>query len=83
MQDCRRTYGGAIRWLEVETLTPERFVAAARGGLAPPPQAAPFVAGLHTVSACGELTLVDVKRSERSARALWTALRPSTRVKRE
>jgi hypothetical protein len=62
VQDCRRTYGGAIRPLVIETLTPDRFVAEAGAPFAPPPSFAPQRAGLHTWSAAGEVTFIDAKR---------------------
>jgi len=65
-QDCARTYGGAIRLLRIYGLSPERFEAEAGPAIAPPATAAPYVDGLHTLSACGDLTLVDVKRIDRS-----------------
>jgi len=66
VQDCVATYGAAIRLLTVFELTPDRFVAEASGPITPPAGAAPFVDGLHTLSACAELTLIDVKRIDRS-----------------
>ncbi|HKR89783.1 MAG TPA: hypothetical protein VJS38_16555 [Phenylobacterium sp.] len=69
-QDCTRTYGGAVRLLHVEQLTPDRFEAEAKGRIEPPPQAGAYRDGLHTLSACGPLTLIDVKRIERSAAGL-------------
>jgi hypothetical protein len=66
MQDCTATYGGAIRLLRIHELTPERFSAEAAAPLQPPETAAPYADGLHTLSACGDLTLIDVKRTDRS-----------------
>lgn len=66
VQDCSRTYGGAIRLLRLLELTPDRFVAEAGEPIAPPASAAPYLDGLHTLSACGDVTLVDVKRIDRS-----------------
>jgi hypothetical protein len=68
VQDCGRTYGGAIRWLALDELTPDRFAAEAFGRLTAPPSAGRYRAGLHTVSACGPVTLIDVKRIDRSPR---------------
>lgn len=66
VQDCARTYGGAIRLLRVLALTPDRFEAEAGPPILPPAQAAPYLEGLHTLSAAGETTLIDVKRTDRS-----------------
>ena len=66
VQDCTATYGGAIRLLRIHELTPERFVAEAGPPLAPPSTAGAYADGLHTLSACGDFTLIDVKRIDRS-----------------
>jgi hypothetical protein len=65
MQDCRSTYGGAIRPLTVATLTPQEFAATAGEVIA-----APGADGFHTVSAAGDVTLIDVKRFHLSAASL-------------
>jgi hypothetical protein len=70
MQDCRRTYGGAIRALRVKTLTPDRFEAQADEPILPPPSFGRLTDGLHTLSAAGPVTLIDAKRFEISPRSL-------------
>jgi hypothetical protein len=65
MQDCRSTYGGAIRPLTVATLTPQDFAATAGEIIA-----APGADGFHTASAAGDVTLIDVKRFHLSAASL-------------
>jgi hypothetical protein len=65
VQDCSRTYGGAVRHLAIHTLTPERFEAVAGPAIHAPLSAGAWQDGLHTLSACGELTLIDVKRKDR------------------
>ncbi len=70
VQDCSRTYGGAIRPLRIGTLTQDRFEAKLGRELLPPAAAAPFIEGLHTLSAAGTVTLVDMKRTELSLRGL-------------
>lgn len=70
VQDCTRTYGGAIRILNISRLTPERFEAEASAPLGSPPGSGRYAHGLHTLSACGPVTLFDVKRIDRS---LWGA----------
>jgi hypothetical protein len=62
MQDCRTTYGGAIRPLRIEVLSPTAFQATAGEVIAPSAAFAPFTAGLHTLSSAGALTLIDAKR---------------------
>nr|WP_233151152.1 formyl transferase [Sphingomonas sp. BT553] len=70
VQDCSRTYGGAIRLLTITTLTPEDFVAEMGDALVAPASAAPFVEGLHTLAEAGPVTLVDMKRTELSLHGL-------------
>lgn len=70
MQDCSRTYGGAIRLLRIDELTPERFSAEAGPPIEAPASAGGFRDGLHTLSDCGPVTLIDVKRIHRSVGGL-------------
>lgn len=67
VQDCSQTYGGAIRFLKFTDLTETRITveqqpAILSGGLL----SEAYAEGLHTFSRCGEATLVDVKRIDRS-----------------
>jgi hypothetical protein len=66
VQDCTATYGGAIRLLWIHELTPDRFRAEAGPALAAPTTAGAYSDGMHTLSACGDITLIDVKRIDRS-----------------
>lgn len=66
VQDCSTTYGGAIRALSFHELTTERCSFRLGPPIVAPSTFAPFDAGLHTLSACGEFTLFDVKRIDRS-----------------
>jgi hypothetical protein len=68
VQDCTRTYGGALRILKILELSPRRFEAEATAPLLPPVSVGAYRQGLHTLSACGPVTLFDVKRIDRS---LW------------
>ncbi|MEO7786661.1 MAG: formyl transferase [Sphingomicrobium sp.] len=68
LQDNVATYGSAIRLLEVAALTPDRLEASLGARIAPPASAVPYSEGLHTLSACGDITLIDVKRVDRSGR---------------
>jgi hypothetical protein len=70
MQDCRKTYGGAIRALHVTSLTPDRFEAEADDAILPPTSFGCLTDGLHTLSAAGPVTLIDAKRFEVSPRSL-------------
>lgn len=69
MQDCTRTYGGGIRVLTILRLDTTRFEAEAAAPLARPAGVGAYSQGLHTLSACGPVTLFDVKRIDRSLRA--------------
>ena len=71
MQDCTRTYGGGIRPLRITRLTPTAFDAEPGGLIASPLGFAPFDDGLHTLSACGDVTLIDSKRIDRSLHSLF------------
>lgn len=67
VQNCSRTYGGSLRFIRFEELTPARIVcqhleAELSGALA----RSDYPDGMHTFSACGDVTLVDVKRISRS-----------------
>lgn len=75
VQDCTRTYGGAIRPLTITTLNPTDFAAEVGPPLTPPGDAAPFVEGLHTFAAAGPVTLVDMKRTELSPHGLFIEAR--------
>ena len=68
VQDCTRTYGGALRVLEILDLGPDRFRAEVSSPLRPPASAGAYRQGLHTLSSCGPVTLFDVKKIDRSLR---------------
>ncbi|MCY4756194.1 glucosamine inositolphosphorylceramide transferase family protein [Pelomonas aquatica] len=72
VQDSTTGYGGATRLLRFPVLTPQRVVIEAgterlTGDLA----SDTHTAGLHTLSACGGFTLIDVKRIDRSRVRQW------------
>lgn len=69
VQDCSRTYGGAIRALSI-IVTPDSFTAEVGDPIVAPASAAPFVEGFHTLAAAGPVTLVDMKRTELSLHGL-------------
>jgi len=66
VQDCAGTYGRAIRMLRIVRLTPDAFEAEPGSAIEAPASAGAFRDGLHTLSACGARTLIDVKRVDRS-----------------
>lgn len=65
-QDCSATYGGGITLNRIHELIPEHFRAEAVRTLAPSLWPTAYRSGLHTLSGCGNITLIDVKRIERS-----------------
>jgi hypothetical protein len=67
-QDCTQSYGGAINLLHVSDLTPTTWQARMTRHFAGKDFAGAWTDGLHTLSACGPVTLIDCKRIERSAR---------------
>lgn len=69
-QDCTGTYGGAIVPVTITELGPERFAARAGAPIVAAADWKPFTDGLHTLSAAGEVTLVDAKRISRSPRRI-------------
>ncbi|HLY87470.1 MAG TPA: formyl transferase, partial [Acetobacteraceae bacterium] len=70
VQDCSHTYGGAIRPLFFDRLDPTRVETEAGSLIAIPADFAPYVEGMHTLAAAGDVTLIDVKRTELSAHGL-------------
>lgn len=70
MQDCSRTYGGALRPLTVLRLDPEGFEAEAGAAVQAPASFTPYVRGLHTLSSAGEVALIDAKRQSLTAESL-------------
>jgi hypothetical protein len=73
-QDCTHGYGGAVVINRVLRLTTTEFAEEVVARVEPDPQG-PYPEGLHTVSAAGDLTLVDGKRSRFHRAALARALR--------
>lgn len=66
VQDCAATYGGAIRPLWIDRLDEAHFEAKGGETLVPPPSAGDYRQGMHTLSVCGDMTLIDVKRIDAS-----------------
>ena len=66
VQDNRATYGGAIRPLWIDRIDPDGFEAEVGPAITPPGGAGDYRDGMHTLTACGEDTLIDVKRIDRS-----------------
>ncbi|MHB8647468.1 MAG: glucosamine inositolphosphorylceramide transferase family protein [Thermomicrobiales bacterium] len=60
-QDSTRTYGGAVVINHVRRLTPTEFAEETVTTVAPYADG-PYRYGLHTLSACGERTVIDGKR---------------------
>jgi hypothetical protein len=75
VQDCSLTYGGALRPLWINRLTEQEFHAQAGDILCLPTSAGPYRDGMHTLTACGDVTLFDVKKIDRSLSGLALDLR--------
>ena len=67
VQDCSRTYGGAIRFVRFTALSPDR-ITFEHGStqLTGEMISSSHQAGCHTLAQCGNLTLIDTKRIARS-----------------
>lgn len=64
VQDCSRTYGGGLRMLLIDHLSPDSFACRPSSLLNPPPGIAPYNEGMHTMAAAGDITLIDVKQTK-------------------
>ena len=79
-QDCSRTYGARIIINRVSTLTPTAFEEEVAATV-DPDQSGPYPCGLHTLSAVGDVTLIDGKRIRfqpaqfaRALRSWWNSV---------
>lgn len=70
VQDCTYTYGGAIRPLTFDELTPERVRTHAGSPIRRSASYAPYAEGMHTLAAVGDVTLIDTKYTDLSARGI-------------
>jgi hypothetical protein len=61
-QDCSKTYGGRIVLNKISQLTPTEFNEKAAAFIEPDPDG-PYPDGLHTISASGDITFLDGKRT--------------------
>ncbi|OUC52921.1 hypothetical protein CA262_20185 [Sphingobium sp. GW456-12-10-14-TSB1] len=68
VQDCSRTYGGAIRLLHFDRLDAAGVSIEPGAKIEPSVRWKPFHEGLHTINGCGPVTLIDAKRIDRSGR---------------
>lgn len=80
LQVCRGTYGAALRLARFDSLSPETIAVTLGDMLRPPPAAAPYTDGFHTLSAAGPVTLIDVKQRRFSLHGL--AMRPLRDLRR-
>lgn len=80
VQDSSDGYGSATRFLRMNELSPERVHAELLDGrLTGELARADHPDGLHTFSACGPYTLIDVKRIDRSRGRQWLDLKRRVR----
>lgn len=73
-QDCSATYGGAVVINKVTTLTPAEFAEEPVKRLLPS-ASGPYPDGLHTLTAAGDITLVDGKWHELSLASVTMTIR--------
>ena len=66
VQDCDGGYGVGLKVLRIDELTPNAFKASVVADLRPDGVLPGYEDGLHTLSAAGEVTLIDVKRLDPS-----------------
>lgn len=72
VQDCSGTYGGGLRFLRFTVLEPDRIVAQhLPGRFSGDLVSDTHQVGFHTLASCGEQTLLDVKRIDRSHARRW------------
>ena len=74
VQDCSRTYGGAIRILRFTRLSPGQVETELGPQIAMPAERA-YCEGMHTLAGCGPLTLIDAKKVDRTGRGWLIDLR--------
>ncbi|MCQ8278606.1 formyl transferase [Acetobacteraceae bacterium KSS8] len=74
VQDCRLTYGRAIRALEITRLDPHGFAARHAEQLEAADWMVPRTDGLHTLSAAGPVSLIDAKWMDASLRGKLSRL---------
>lgn len=65
-QDCTQTYGGGISLVRLSGLSPTHCTTSVIHTLAAPKAFQPWTDGLHTLSAAGNVTLIDAKRISHS-----------------
>lgn len=71
MQDCRETYGGAVQLLRLGRLDAEGIEVTPVRHIQATEFSKEYTAGMHTLSACGAVTLIDVKKVNASWRRGW------------
>ena len=69
-QDCSRTYGARISLQQVVRMNPSEYEEVEVDSVEPASNW-PFCAGVHTISAIGDKTLVDAKRIRPACLATW------------
>jgi hypothetical protein len=74
VQNCVGGYGVGLNVLRIDELTPDWFAAEVVSSLGPGNLLPGYGNGLHTLSACGDVTLIDVKRLEASKARAWIDL---------
>ncbi len=78
-QDCVASYGAAINLLRIDSLTPTDFSAEIATRFSPAGLHPNYPDGLHSLSACGAVTLIDVKRIDPTPARRWINLQRQLR----
>lgn len=74
VQDCRGTYGAAVRLLQIDRLDERTCILSEAAYLTAPAEAAPYRDGFHTLNGAGPVTLIDCK--QRRFSLLGLSMRP-------
>ena len=70
VQNCKKTYGGEINILQIINLTEDTFNARMVGSIKPYLNKK-YSDGLHTLSECKSVTLIDCKNHDFSSKRKW------------
>ena len=70
VQNCKKTYGGEINILKIEKLTEDTFKAKKVRSIKPH-LSKKYSDGLHTLSECKSVTLIDCKNHDYSSKRKW------------
>ncbi|AFN57498.1 hypothetical protein FBY51_1101 [Zymomonas mobilis] len=70
VQDCVTTYGRAVRSLLFNHLSPDLIQCSVGKAIDIPASLSPYTEGMHTLSAIGDMTLIDAKKTDLSLKGI-------------